>query len=144
VQQLQAQNDDLEATAEALRAELALAEGDIARAARDADALRGRALEEGAFEAAQRQRELREALAELERTRVERDEWESSALRERVVTDEARAVLESARRELAAEREAAQRAVAERDAERENARNLQSVLEDFQAGEPVLGYGGVD
>ncbi|KAI0035445.1 hypothetical protein K488DRAFT_43167 [Vararia minispora EC-137] len=133
VQRLQAQNDDLEATVDALKTELLTAHADAERVARELDALRGRALEESTLEASRRESELREAQAGLERAHIERDDWEVMAMRERMTADEARAALEATRRELAVEREAAKRALAERDVERGNARNLQSVLEDFQA-----------
>ena len=142
IQQLQAQNDDYEATVEALKAEVLSSNEEAECASRELDVLRGRALEENAHEAARRERELHEAQAELERTRLERDDWERTAMQERVTADEARAALEVARREAAVERDAAQRAEEELETERTNARNLQSVLEDFQSGEAVSAASG--
>lgn len=142
IQQLQAQNEDYEATVEALKAEVLSSNEEAERATRELDVLRGRAMEENAHEAARRERDLHEAQSELERTRLERDDWERTAMQERVTADEARAALEVARREAAVERDAAQRAEDELETERTNARNLQSVLEDFQSGEPVSMSGG--
>ena len=112
-----------------------------ARVARAHPALSG-AMEENAHETARREREFHEVQAELERTRLERDDWERTAMQERVTADEARAALEVAQREAAVERDAAQRAEDELEIERTNARNLQSVLEDFQSGEPVSNHNG--
>ncbi|VDC00130.1 unnamed protein product [Peniophora sp. CBMAI 1063] len=133
IQQLQAQNDDYEATVETLKAEVLASNEESERATRELDVLRGRAMEENAHETARRERELHETQAELERTRLERDDWERTAMQERVTADEARAALEVARREAAVERDAAQRAEEELETERTNSRNLQSVLEDFQS-----------
>lgn len=142
IQQLQAQNDDYEATVETLKAEMLAANEEAERSTRELDVLRGRALEENAHETARREREFHEVQTELERTRLERDDWERTAMQERVTADEARAALEVAQREAAVERDAAQRAEEELETERTNARNLQSVLEDFQSGEPVSIDGG--
>jgi len=71
-------------------------------------------------------------MAELERCRIERDEWEHGAMQERLMVDEARGVAEVLRRELEVEREARLREEGESEAARETAANLQSVLEDFQ------------
>ncbi|KZV67878.1 hypothetical protein PENSPDRAFT_635152 [Peniophora sp. CONT] len=133
IQQLQAQNDDYEATVEALKSEVLSSNEEAERATRELDVLRGRAMEENAHEAARRERDFHEVQTELERTRLERDDWERTAMQERVTADEARAALEVARREAAVERDAAQRAEDELETERTNARNLQSVLEDFQS-----------
>ncbi|KAI0322865.1 hypothetical protein OF83DRAFT_1090971 [Amylostereum chailletii] len=133
VQQLTAQNDDLEATVETLKTEVIASNEEADRAARELDALRNRALQETAHESSLRERELRDAQADLERCRIERDDWERATLKERVVADEARAALDAVRRELEMERDAHERDVADLDAEREQTANLQSVLEDFQS-----------
>ncbi|KAI0049213.1 hypothetical protein FA95DRAFT_1581896 [Auriscalpium vulgare] len=133
VHQLTAQTEDLEATVETLKTELTASNDEAERAARELDALRAHALQESTAEAAQRERELREAQAALERCRIERDEWEREALRARVLADEARAAEGGRGRELEQERAARERDARELEAEREKAGNLQSVLEDFQA-----------
>lgn len=96
--------------------------------------MRTRALHENVQENLARERELRETQAELERCKLERDEWERSAMQEKVAADEARLSLEELRRDLEVEREARLRGMSELEAEQEKASNLQSVLEDFQAG----------
>ena len=76
VQQLQAQNAELERTAAALQSAALAADEEAARAVQERDALRGRAAQESAHEAARRERELRETQRELERVRMEREEAE--------------------------------------------------------------------
>ena len=100
------------------------------RASRELDAMR----QEASGESLQREQALREARAELERTRTARDDWEAEAMAQRVRGDEARSTLDATYRELAAAKEAAERNATARDAEAERANNLQAVLEDFQSG----------
>lgn len=90
--------------------------------------------QEASGESLQREQALREARAELERTRTARDDWEAEAMAQRVRTEEARTTLDATYRELAAAKEAGERNAAARDAEAERANNLQAVLEDFQGG----------
>jgi hypothetical protein len=99
--------------------------------------MRSRAFEESAQENLVRERELRETQTELERCRMEKDEWERMALQDKVVADEARSNAEMYRRDLELEREARERDAAELESEREKSDNLQSVLQDFQAGASV-------
>ena len=103
---------------------------EAARLSNELSDLRSRALQENAQESMMRERELRETQMELERCRMERDEWERVALQERVAADEA----ESVKREIERERELSERLQAELALEKENEANLQSVLQDFQAG----------
>ncbi|KAJ7185557.1 hypothetical protein C8R46DRAFT_982226 [Mycena filopes] len=84
-------------------------------------------------DATNRERELRETQTELERCRMEKEEWERMALQDKVVADEARSNAEMYRRDFELEREARERDAAELDSEREKSENLQSVLQDFQA-----------
>lgn len=132
--QLEAQNEDLASTVETLNAELIASSEDAAHASNELDAMRSRALQDTAQEMLLKDRELRETQSELERCRMERDEWEQVAMREKMVVDEARIAEESMRRELELEQEAHQRETGQLELEREQSRNLQSVLEDFQAG----------
>lgn len=81
-----------------------------------------------------RERELRELQVELERCRMERDEWERDALEGRVALDEAKAAAENYSRDSQVEREGREKQELELESEREKSRNLQSVLEDFQSG----------
>lgn len=96
--------------------------------------MRSRAFQENAQEAYLREKELRDTQSELEECRMQRDEWEQKALQEHIIADEAKTALESARRDLEIERDAREREAAALQTEREKANNLQSVLEDFQAG----------
>ncbi|KAJ7640888.1 hypothetical protein DFH06DRAFT_1000430 [Mycena polygramma] len=133
VQQLQAQNDDLNSTVELLKEELISTSAEAERASSELDNMRSRAFEESAQENQVRERELRETQTELERCRMEKDEWERMAMQDKVVADEARSNAEMYRRDLELEREARERDAAELDSEREKSENLQSVLQDFQA-----------
>ncbi|KAF7344534.1 Guanylate kinase [Mycena sanguinolenta] len=133
VQQLQAQNDDLTSTVEMLKEELIASTAEAERASSELDSMRSRAFEESAQENLVRERELRETQTELERCRMEKDEWERMALQDKVLADEARSNAEMYRRDLELEREARERDAAELESEREKSENLQSVLQDFQA-----------
>ncbi|KAJ7211371.1 hypothetical protein GGX14DRAFT_450107 [Mycena pura] len=135
VQQLQAQNDDLTSTVEVLKEELLSASAEAESAASQLANMRSRAFEESAQENLQRERELRETQTELERCRMEKEEWERMASQDRIVADEAKSNAEMYRRDLELEREARERDAAELESEREKCANLHSVLQDFQAGE---------
>lgn len=135
MQQLTVQNEDLSTTVETLKAELMASNEEAEHASRELETMRSRVLQENAQEVYIRERELREAQADLEQVRTERDEWERKALHEHVVADEANSMLEDARRDLDIEREAREREAAALESEREKVENLQSVLEDFQGGE---------
>lgn len=65
---------------------------------------------------------------------MERDEWEQIALQERAIVDDLKSTVETFKRDLELEQEAREREALELEAERERAHNLQSVLQDFQAG----------
>jgi len=134
IQQLTAEGDDLRSTVETLKAELISSNDEAESAARELEALRTRALHENAQESMLRERELRETQSELERCRIERDEWERALMQERVVLNEARVSVDILSRDLEVEQEARRRDVEVLGVERERASNLQSVLEDFQAG----------
>lgn len=134
MQQLTAEKDDLSATIETLKLELISSHEEAERVSGQLDAMRSRALQENAQESLQRERELREAQMELERCRMERDEWERSALQEQTVSEELRSNVEELTRELEMESAAKARDATELEREREKTENLQSVLQDFQAG----------
>jgi hypothetical protein len=85
-----------------------------------------------------RERELRETQSELEKCHIERDEWERALMQERVLLNEARIFIETLTRDLEMEQEARRRDVGALEVERERASNLQSVLEDFQAGGSLI------
>ncbi|KDQ58354.1 hypothetical protein JAAARDRAFT_192938 [Jaapia argillacea MUCL 33604] len=133
VQQLTAQNDDLSHTLETLKSEVIASNEEAERASKELESMRSRAMHDNAQESMLRERELRELQSELERCRMERDEWEHVALQERVVTEEAKSRVESLKRDLEIEREAREMVANELEMEREKSNNLQSVLEDFQS-----------
>ncbi|KAI0249202.1 hypothetical protein BJV78DRAFT_1129850 [Lactifluus subvellereus] len=129
IAQLNAQNGDLMSTVEALQAEVLASNAEAERATQELDAMR----HEASGESLQREQALREARAELERTRTAHDDWEAEAMAQRVRAEEARLALDATYRELALANEANERDAAARDAETERANNLQAVLEDFQS-----------
>ncbi|KAF8069173.1 hypothetical protein FPV67DRAFT_1607506 [Lyophyllum atratum] len=133
VQQLTAQNDDLSLTLETLKHELISSHSESSRLATELDTMRHRALQENAQETLLRERELRDTQTELERCRMEREEWERTALQEGAVVDDLKSAVEMYKREVDLEREAREKEMVELEAEREKAGNLQSVLQDFQA-----------
>ncbi|KAK0203695.1 hypothetical protein DFS33DRAFT_1261123 [Desarmillaria ectypa] len=133
VQQLTAQNDDLNSTVETLKEELITSHEEAERTSNELDNLRNRAFQENAQESLLRERELRETQTELERCRIERDEWERVALQDKAMSDEYKTATESLRRDLELEQEAREREMQELETEREKSENLQSVLQDFQA-----------
>jgi hypothetical protein len=118
---------------ETLKEELIASHEEASRASSELDGMRNRALQATAQENTLRERELREAQSDLERCRMERDEWENIAMQEKVVVDETKSAVEMFKRDLELEREARKREAGELAVERENASNLQSVLEDFQS-----------
>ncbi|KIO21248.1 hypothetical protein M407DRAFT_15839 [Tulasnella calospora MUT 4182] len=133
IQQFTTQNEELNVSVTTLRDELVLASNESAKLSEELSLIRSRAVEESAHEASIREGQILELQNELEICRTERDEWERVAQQESMAADEARSLLDSARREW--EIEEAQR---EKDAqdlamEKEKSANLQSVLEDFQA-----------
>ncbi|KIJ61614.1 hypothetical protein HYDPIDRAFT_115780 [Hydnomerulius pinastri MD-312] len=128
IQTLSAQNEDFSSTLETLKSELIASHAESERTARELDLLRNRDLHESAAS----ERELRDAMGELERCRMQRDEWETVAMQERVGAEEARSTGDTLRRELDLEREAREKEKVELEAAKETAANLQSVLEDFQ------------
>ena len=135
MQQLTIHNEDLNVTVETLKAELISSNEEAERASRELEAMRSRALQENAQEVFIRERELREVQGELEQVRMERDEWERKALQEHIAADEAKSMADTLGRDLEIEREAREREAVALQTEQEKVNNLQSVLEDFQAGE---------
>jgi hypothetical protein len=131
---LTTQNEDLTVTVETLKGELISSHEETERVSRELDILRSRAWEENTQENLLRERELREAQMELERCRMEREEWERIALQERAVLDDLKASADALKTDLELERAGRERDVLELQSERERSYNLQSVLQDFQAG----------
>lgn len=143
IQQLTVEGDDLRSTIETLKAELISSNDEAERATRELEALRTRSLHENAQESMLRERELRETQSELEKCRIERDEWERALMQERVLLNETRVSVDVLTRDLEMEQQVRLRDVEELGMERERASNLQSVLEDFQAGVSLLFSGHI-
>ncbi|GAA5886998.1 hypothetical protein JCM5296_005219 [Sporobolomyces johnsonii] len=133
---LRAAKDDLSETVETLKRELIQSNADADAAHAELEHLRLRAFDsekQTSEEATEREHALRDAQEDLERVRMEREEWESEAMRERVRREEFQARCAQVEMELAGaktEREVLREA---RDRERESAANLHAVLEEFQA-----------
>lgn len=77
---------------------------------------------------------LREAQEDLERVRMEREEWEGEAMRERVKREELAVRVGSLEFELGGTKTEREILREDRDREAESAANLLAVLEEFQAG----------
>ncbi|WVR05645.1 hypothetical protein IAU60_002667 [Kwoniella sp. DSM 27419] len=78
-------------------------------------------------------REMRELRGEMERLRVEREEWEVEAGREREKRESMEDEMRAIERREREERREMERALQELEAERQRAGNLQEVLGEFQA-----------
>lgn len=85
-------------------------------------------------EANERDLLLREVQEDLERVKIEREEWESEAMRERVRREEMQQIYGQLEMELATAKTERENLREERDREQESAANLHAVLEEFQAG----------
>ncbi|GEM07466.1 hypothetical protein Rt10032_c03g1483 [Rhodotorula toruloides] len=133
---LRAANDDLSTTLETLKSELIQSHADADALHSEVEQLRARAFDSEqavSDEAQERELALREAQEDLERVRIERDEWEQEAMRERVRREELatrHSQIEMEYAQAKAEREVLRE---ERDREMESAANLHAVLEEFQA-----------
>ncbi|BGO93881.1 hypothetical protein NBRC10512_006109 [Rhodotorula toruloides] len=133
---LRAANDDLSTTLETLKSELIQSHADADALHSEVEQLRARAFDSEqavSDEAQERELALREAQEDLERVRIERDEWEQEAMRERVRGEELatrHSQIEMEYAQAKAEREVLRE---ERDREMESAANLHAVLEEFQA-----------
>ncbi|GAA5981922.1 hypothetical protein JCM10908_004667 [Rhodotorula pacifica] len=133
---LRAANDDLSQTVETLKAELIQSHGDADALHTELEKLRARAFDSeraNTDEAQQREIALRESQEDLERVRIERDEWEGEAMRERVRREELAARQGQIEMELAQAKADRETLREERDREAESAANLSAVLEEFQA-----------
>lgn len=84
-------------------------------------------------EVAAREAQLREVTEDLERSRLEREDWENQAMKERVEREKLETSLHSIERELSTIKAENQQLKEERDREAEAAQNLHVVLEEFQA-----------
>ncbi|GAA5906113.1 hypothetical protein JCM6882_003563 [Rhodosporidiobolus microsporus] len=133
---LRASNDDLQAALETLKSELIQSHADGDALHTEVEQLRLRAFDserQTSDEAQERELALREAQEDLERVRIERDEWEGEAMRERVRREELVARFAQVEVELAQAKTERENLREERDREQESAANLHAVLEEFQA-----------
>ena len=135
IAELRAANDDLADSLDTLRRELVQSHEDHERAHGELEQLRARAFDterQSSSEALGRETALRDAHDELERVRLERDDWEDAMMRERVRREQLEQVVaqqDAEREQLAARLASAEQ---ERDREAESAANLHAVLEEFQ------------
>ncbi|KAF9450621.1 hypothetical protein P691DRAFT_455038 [Macrolepiota fuliginosa MF-IS2] len=132
IQQLTAERDDLAKTIDILQHELEDSNNELSDANSKYDSVRSKS-QILAQETLQHERDVRDLQNQLEQCRLDRDEWKRSSEKERAVVDEMRAEFDGLRREteiLKGGEEAVEEAL---EKEREKVRNLQSVLQDFQA-----------
>lgn len=134
ISQLTSERDDLSSTLLLLQSELRTSNSELESANTKYDTLRSR-IQISAQENLHHEREVRDLQNQLEQTRLERDEWKRSCERETAVVEEVRVECLEIRRELEMVRSEEESTVERLEKEREKARNLQSVLQDFQAGE---------
>lgn len=133
---LQAANEDLQETVETLKSELIANNEETERLHGQVESLRLRANDSAKAildEASARDAQLRDVTEDLERCRLEREDWENQAMKERVERESLETQLNAAERELAQLRTEKQQLKEERDREAESASNLHAVLEEFQA-----------
>ncbi|KAF5357234.1 hypothetical protein D9756_006642 [Leucocoprinus leucothites] len=132
IDQLTSERDDLSSTLTLLQTELETSHSELESTTSKYDALRSR-MQVSAQESMHRERELRDLQNQLEQTRLDRDEWKRSCEKEKAVAEEVRVEYEEVRRTLEMLRGEEEGVVGELEREREKARNLQAVLQDFQA-----------
>ncbi|KAK9898918.1 hypothetical protein P389DRAFT_193931 [Cystobasidium minutum MCA 4210] len=133
---LQAENDDLQATIETLKSELIASNEEGDRLHTQVEQLRLRADDSAKNvldEVAGREAQLREVTEDLERCRLEREDWENQAMKERVERERLETSLHAVGREFATIKLEKHQLKEERDREAEAAQNLHVVLEEFQA-----------
>jgi chromosome segregation ATPase len=134
---LRAANEDFAMTIETLKSELIQSNEDADAAHSELEQLRLHAFDsekQTNDEANERDLLLRELQEDLERVKMEREEWESEAMRERVRREEMQQIFGQMEMELATAKTERENLREERDREQESAANLHAVLEEFQAG----------
>lgn len=137
---MRATSEDLGNTVETLKSELIASNEDAEYAHSELETLRVRAFDSQkntSEEASSREIALRDAQEDLERVRMEREEWEGEAMRERVRREELAGRAGSLEMELSAVKNERNALRMDRDREAESAANLHAVLEEFQAGESL-------
>lgn len=143
INDLRAANEDLQSTIETLKVELIQSNEESEVVHSELEQLRLRAFDsqrQSSEEVSTRERALRDAQEDLERERIEKEEWEGEAMRERVRREEVLARLGSVEMELGMAKSDREVLREERDREAEAASNLHAVLQEFQAGmSPLAG-----
>lgn len=127
----------MQITVDTLKSELVQSNDDSDHVHSELEQLRLRAFDsqrQTSDEATSRETALRDAQEDLERVRMEREEWEDEAMRERVRREDLAARVGQLELELAAAKTEREVLREERDREAESAANLHNVLEEFQAG----------
>lgn len=133
---LRQENDDLATTIETLKSELIASHEDSEKAHSELDQLRMTAFDshkQTSDEASSRELMLREAQEDLERVRIEREEWEAEAMRERVRREELEQHAQQLEVDLAHVKTQLAVMTEDRDRYAESEVNLQAVLEEFQS-----------
>lgn len=133
---LRTENEDLAQTIETLKTELIASHEDSERVHSELDQLRSTAFDsqkQTTDEASSRDLMLREAQEDLERVRIEREEWESEAMRERVRREQYEQHAQQLEVDLAHVKTELAVMTEDRDRHAESAINLQTVLEEFQS-----------
>lgn len=116
-----------------LQQELETSQGEVEETNAKYTNLRNR-MQDVAQETLAHEREVRDLQNQLEQCRLDRDEWKRSAEKEKALVAEIRAEAEEMRRDIDIVKGGEDAISEELGKEREKARNLQSVLQDFQAG----------
>ncbi|KAG8968875.1 hypothetical protein FRC03_005748 [Tulasnella sp. 419] len=129
IRTLQADIESYQSTTQTLQHELALASQESAKLTSELHSLRNRSVDDSA-----RTRELEE---DVERLKLERLEWEEIIQQERVGWEELGREVMVQKREVEGGREERDTLRAELEKEKEKTKNLQSVLEEFQAVKEV-------
>ena len=132
---LQSLNDDLQETVETLKNELIATNEDSERLHNQAEQLRQRAEDAAKTvldDASAREVQLRDMTEDLERSRLEREDWENQAMKERVARESLETSLNTLEREVSQLRVEKRQLKDERDREAESASNLNMVLGEFQ------------
>ncbi|KXN92126.1 hypothetical protein AN958_09218 [Leucoagaricus sp. SymC.cos] len=132
ISRLTSERDDLSSTLTLLQSELQTSNTELESITSKYDSVRTR-MQVSAQESLYHEREVRDLQNQLEQTRLDKDEWKRSYEKEKAVVEELKVEIEEVRRESELLRGAEEGVVGELKKEREKARNLQDVLQDFQA-----------
>ncbi|KAJ3564779.1 hypothetical protein NP233_g8067 [Leucocoprinus birnbaumii] len=132
ISQLTSERSDLSSTLSLLQSELTTTSTELSSLQSKYDSLRAK-MSVNTQETMHSERQVRDLQNQLEETKLDRDEWVRRCEEEKVVSEEARGECESLRREVEVLRGEREGLEGELEREREKARNLGVVLQDFQA-----------